>query len=259
MITVYDLETFRNFFSGIFLDVHTEELKIFVIHDSRNDLQQLIEFLRYNKGQIGFNNLAFDYPILHWIIEQRKRLLGLDSDLCARQIYKKSQEVIDFENNFSQIRKPYIKQLDLYKIWHFDNKAKSTSLKDVAMALKWHKIQDLPYEHTHHVLDKEIESIISYNINDVLITYEFYKKSLDKIRVNIALEQEYKLPLLNYSDPKIGEQLFLKFISDQKGMSLWQLKQQRTFRDYIDLNECIVDYAHFKSEEFNKLLNTLKS
>ena len=43
-----DYETLQNCFTGVFEDYKTKEIKIFVVHDLRNDFVEFIEFLKQN-------------------------------------------------------------------------------------------------------------------------------------------------------------------------------------------------------------------
>ena len=64
-VWIYDIEVFINCFTITFKNIETNKVKYFVIFNDRNDLIELIEFLKDVKGLIGYNNLNYDYPILH--------------------------------------------------------------------------------------------------------------------------------------------------------------------------------------------------
>ena len=67
-VVVYDVETLAGCFTYTDYDIHTGEIKQFVIHPDRNELDELYIHLKSLTGQIGFNNLAFDYGIIHLIL-----------------------------------------------------------------------------------------------------------------------------------------------------------------------------------------------
>ena len=77
-VWVYDIETLASFFSFYGINIDTEEEVVFIIHRSKNDYKELIEFLNTNKGGIGFNNVNFDYPIIHYMIKEYKNFVNLD-------------------------------------------------------------------------------------------------------------------------------------------------------------------------------------
>ena len=63
---VFDLETYPNFFLAVFKCIITGKYNYFEISDRKTDQINLKKFLNEQvKGLIGFNNLNFDYPVLH--------------------------------------------------------------------------------------------------------------------------------------------------------------------------------------------------
>ncbi len=93
------------------------------------------------------------------------------------------------------------------------------------------------------------------NLNDVLATYEFYKKTvqLGKIELRKDIIRKYNLPCLNWNNGKIGENLILKLYCDKLGLNQWDVRKQRSpFLD-ISLKDCIPNNVIFKSELFKKV------
>ena len=64
MTEVYDIETLKNCFTYCGLDIFTMEKSKFIIHKDKNQLKEFLEHLTVCRGQIGFNNLAFDAQVL---------------------------------------------------------------------------------------------------------------------------------------------------------------------------------------------------
>lgn len=257
-IWVYDLEVLGNFFSGTFLNPTTKEVRVYVIHHTRDDRKELLAFLNDKslvKGLIGFNNLNYDYPMLHYLLTYKK-IETVDVNKLVSDIYNKSQEIIGSE--YSAIKKPLIKQLDLYKLKHFDNDAKRTSLKWLEFAMNWENVQDMPLHYTHHVQKHEVDLILDYNLNDVKATNEFYKKCKGDIELRKELSKTYNIDLTNANEPKIGSEIFALELSKDMDVPVKDLKQMRTERPEICLKDCILPYIEFKSKEFNALLDFLK-
>src|SRR5689334_2121679 len=69
---IYDVETFPNVFTAAFLHAATGLTQTFDIPDRRNDTDALILFMlglgRSGARGVGFNNLGFDYPVMHYIV-----------------------------------------------------------------------------------------------------------------------------------------------------------------------------------------------
>ena len=249
---VYDIETLSNFYSYTALNVITLEIVKFVIHESRNDLNALKTHLNSVKGHIGFNNVSFDAQVNQFI---------QNTSPSAEEIYNYSQKVISTSNSggFGEYPEWVLNppQIDLFKIKHFDNKAKMQSLKGLEFWMCYPNVQDMPINHKDFVNEDQIDDILEYNLNDVMATYEFFKQVLPDIELRQSLSLEFNLNLLNANDPKIGSEIFLKFLSEDMGVNKKELKQLRTYRDSIVFKDIILDYVSFKGKEFNTLLNDL--
>lgn len=122
-VIIYDIETFQNCFTITLYEIEKDIYYQFVISSLRNDIDKLAIYLTYlfdnNFYMVGFNNINFDYPVLHEIIENE-----IDD---ANTIYAIAQNIIKQEYSSIAEWQTHIKQIDLFRIWHFDNKARMTS------------------------------------------------------------------------------------------------------------------------------------
>lgn len=262
-VEVFDLECFPNFFSYTGKNKDTGEVvQIYISeYESPTSLVSLFEhvFKGNLTGLVGFNNLNYDYPMLHYIYEKYNQLKGLSSADITARLFAESQRIINTERSAIPHWKWKINQLDLYRIYHFDNKAKITSLKDVEIALDFPVVQDLPFKYTHMVRPHEIEEVLKYNLNDVEATFEFYKRSKGMIDMRKSLGKEFGLNLLNANDPKIGSEIFVSLISQETGIDIKDIKGMRTPRASIDLGECVLPNVKFQSKEFSNLVTKIKN
>lgn len=267
-VWIYDIETLKSCFTYTAINIDTEQIVQYVIHKDKNDILELISHLNKCKGQIGFNSNDFDYPIIHYILDNWKNWLAIfrnNNQAIIDLIYKKAQEIINNQNqqgffpsiNYKDIKIP---QLDLFKIWHYNNRARMTSLKSLEISMNYPNVMDMPIHHSKEDITlEEVEDILKYNLNDVLATYEFYKKSLEKIALRKQIQAKYNIPCINYSDSKIGESLLLSLYCKQNNLNPYDVKKLRSYRENIDFNNIIFDYIKFESKEFNNFLKDLKS
>lgn len=267
---VYDIETLASLFSYSAINIDTGERVAYVLHKDRDNFNELIKHLRKCKFGIGYNNLNFDYPILHFILTKEKELIKIIEDYSINDviklIYNEAQRIIESQNtdNFNTIvaiptKEVLIKQLDLFKVWHFNNKARSTSLKALEISMNFPNVMEMEIDHTSMDIQySDIEHILEYNMNDVLATYEFYKRSIEKIELRKVLGSIYELPMINWNDVKIGENIFLKMLSDDMGIPMWELRKMRTYRSEIRFNDIILDYIKFDNEKLQSLLDQFK-
>jgi hypothetical protein len=248
---VYDLEQFPNFHSGIFYNINTGEYREFVIHKSRNDIKEYIKFLESCDVLIGFNNINYDYPLLHYLLTHKH--------CSVEELYRESQRIIKELFPAIKMKNVLIKQVDLFRIWHFNNKARMTSLKKLQVAMRWKKVQDLPLHYTSFIKEEQIPEILKYNKNDVDSTYQFFIESKQIIKLREDISETYNIDVINKSDAGMGEDIFASSMSKALNVSMYDLKQLRTHRDTINFNDCILPYVKYASEEFSTLLNKLKN
>jgi len=259
-----DYETLRNCFIGVFEDVKSEHQEVFVCHKSQNDIVDLIHFLKRNQNlnewHISFNGLAFDSQITEHILRNEDQLIyGYgDGEEIARWIYQKAQETIQRSNDrefalFSP-RDLSIRQIDIFKLNHWDNPAKRSSLKWIQYTMDWKNIMDMPIHHTTEVESSQIPEIIKYCINDVKSTKKIMHLSKEQINLRKALTEEYDIDLFSASEPRISKELFLHFLSKSTGIKKYDLKQLRTQRDQIVFKDIILPYIEFKTATFQNLL-----
>ena len=259
---VMDYETLSNCFIGVFEGIKSEDQEIFVIHESRNDIRELVEFLDrniyYEEWHVSFNGLGFDSQITESIIRNKEWLIEQSPEKIAKFIYGKAQDVIYKQNNGEFLeyspRDLSIRQLDVFKLNHWDNNAKRSSLKWIQYTMDWTNIIDMPIRHTEHIVEEQIPEIIRYCINDVKSTKQIMNLSKSQIELRRTLTEEYGIDLYSASEPRISKELFLLFLSQKTGIKKWDLKQMRTHRARITVKNIILPYIEFKTATFQNLL-----
>lgn len=262
-IEVYDIETLAGCYTYSGYNIDTKEVKQFVIHESRNDLIEMVNHIKSLKGMVGYNNLSFDYPIIHFILKEYTKWGLLSNQEIIDKIYNKAQEIInkqDSRDKFSHLirsKDMFVEQMDLFKMWHYDNPAKSTSLKALEISLNYPNVMDMPIPHTEkNITIDQIDEVLEYNLNDVMATYEFWKKSVQygKIELRKGIRSKFGLDCMSWNNGKIGEELILKLYCDKLGLNKWDVKKLRTNRASINLADCVPKGVIFKDKKFNELL-----
>jgi len=259
---VMDYETLSNCFIAVFEDIKSDYQEIFVIHESKNDILELVTFLERNTNSeewhVSFNGLAFDSQITEHILRNKEQLVELDGDVIAKFLYDKAQSVIQRQNEgeFSEFgsRDMHIRQVDVFKLNHWDNPAKRSSLKWIQFSMDWKNIIDMPIHHSSDIRADQIKSIITYCINDVKSTKAIMFLSKGQIELRRNLTEEYNIDLFSASEPRISKELFLHFLSKQTGIPKWDLRKMRTRRNEIVVKDIILPYIEFKTATFQNLL-----
>lgn len=270
---VYDEEIFPNCFTLTAESLNSGDVRTWEVseyHDQRAALMEWIEYVR--KRQIpmfGFFSLSFDYPLLHWFI----------SNPTARvfDLYNKAQEIMaatnrGFNNYTIWERDRIAPQCDIFKVNHFDNKAKTTSLKALEINMRSERVIDMPVEVGQPLTYTQIQNlVIPYNRHDVKETKRFVKFCKDAIDFRIGMMETIKGDVLNFNDTKIGETLLEQRIGrdithERRWISTgfndtdgyWKQEKRQTVRNRIVINDIIFPYIRFNNPEFNRVLGWLR-
>lgn len=275
MVVVYDIETIKNFFLYLDVDYTTREEHIFKIGLSHNDLASLVAHLKTKPNQVGFNNLAFDSQVTQFILQNASYWLhhNYNGIEINEEIYKYSQKTIEKSNAGGWADYPSwklsCKQLDLFKIWHFDNMAKLTSLKWVQYSIDWPDLQDMPMKHYDDITEDQIEDVIRYCRNDVMSTLAFFDitmgrtklefyKGKDKIQLRKDIKAKTGIDCLNMNDVKMGDEMNKDSYMKLTGADKQDLKERRSPRDPFKFGDCIPSYVAFKTPELIAFHNKVK-
>ena len=218
---IMDYETLKNCFVAVFTHYKSEETKIFSICKLQNDYEKFIEFLKQN---IENNEWHISYN-------------GLAFD--------------------AQVT---IKQIDVFKLNHWDNVAKMSSLKWIQYSMDWDNIIDMPIHHETSIdTQEQLDLIIKYCINDVESTKEIFERSKPLITLRKNLTDQYNINLYSASEPRISKELFAYYLSKELNIPKYELKKLRTFRNVIKIKDLILDYIKFETPEFNNLLEKFRT
>lgn len=266
---VYDLETLINCFVGVFESYADTTKRIFVIHPLKNDFSELISFLEECKKDkcwfFGYNNIAFDSQIIEHILENKSKYALLSPEEITKNIHDYAQRVIEKSNRGEWLDyaqwKLSMSQVDIYKLNHWDNDAKRTSLKWVQYGMDWHNVEEMPHPHYKPVNGMDtLKKIIKYCINDVGSTKALFLNENMKKQINLRakLSREYGLNLYSASEPGISKEMFIHFLSKKLRTEKKFLKDLRTKRDYVAINELILPYIKFETPQFTNMLSWFK-
>lgn len=268
---LYDIEVYPNICTFAFKEAETNRKLLFEISKRRNDLDDFLEFCRESVRNeyrwVGFNNQNFDYVVVHWILLKASSAKSSREilKLTANQIYKYAMKVIDSKRDGQfginiKSEDCIIKQLDLFKINHYDNKAKMTSLKLLEFNMRLDNISDLPFPVGKTLTSEEMDTLIEYNFSDVDATHIFYELNYDAIKFRSELTEKYGFDCTNLNDSNIGEQFFIRKIEAENPNAFYdydivsgkKIKKQ-TKRPFVRIGDCLFDYLKFQTKEMQAL------
>lgn len=262
----FDIETFPNTFTFAAVYANGKGMRTFEISDRKNEVEQLLEFLRKVKTAdhrfVGFNSINFDYPVLHYILQKARKVHGTDKKLkiTPKEIYDVAMKIINSTKNEkfgSAIKEKdvIIPQVDLFKVHHFDNKARATSLKMLEYNMRSTNIEDLPFPVGTVLNDEQKDILITYNKHDVSETLKFYWYSYENLKLRKDLTEQFGFDCTNFNDTKIGKELFIRTLEKEAPGCCYQKTEygrevRQTKRDKIVINDCLFPYIKFDRPEF---------
>jgi hypothetical protein len=262
---IWDIETFPNVFTITVEHAHLPMHWYFEISDWRNDSKDIIAFVtdlkRQDARMIGFNSLGFDYPVLHTLIRMGNATAGILYDK-AQAIFSSQEDEDRWVHQVYESDR-YVTQIDLFKVHHFDNKARSTSLKALEFNMRMDNISDLPFPVGSRLSREQVEVLREYNLHDVKATKRFYHASVEMIRFREELCAKYPgKDWLNFNDTKIGKEFFTMRL-EQSGVPCYNFGPEgrtprQTPRPVIHLRDAILPWIRFERPEFQRVLDWLK-
>ena len=276
-VLIFDIETMKEFFLVVVYNPQEDKYYEFGVNKLRNDLDK---FVRYTECHteffwVGYNNLRFDSQVVEWVLRNYDQWHQLSSlDICGR-IAQKAADVIHDANYdvFAEYREEdlSLRQLDLFRIHHYDNKNRRVSLKRLEFEMDLENIEEMPIHHSKtDMTDVELLQTVEYCVNDVQATYQFYLitigktdhplyKGENRIELRQDIQEEFGIPCLNYSDSKIGDEMIKKFYCQEKNITYKELPKKGFFRKEVVVKRCIADYVAFQTKELKQFLARIKN
>lgn len=256
----YDIETYPNVWTCWCGDDATGQEWYFEISGRRNDLYKFCLFLETLREldcrMVGFNSIGFDYPVIHFMHVAR------DAMIRVTDIYDKAMSIIKAPDHmrFSNMvweSDHLVKQIDLFKVHHFDNKSKSTSLKVLEFNMRMENVEDLPFDVGTNLTFDQIDVLAEYNRHDRRATSLFKRYSKGAIALREKLSAQLGMNLINCSDVKIGEKILIHEL-EKAGVKCYEYvdgrkRKRQTQRDQINLAEVVFPYIRFDRVEFDNI------
>jgi len=274
-ILIYDIETMQELF---LIGIYNPESKTYTEFEVSKDKNQLDGYMRFIEQHpeyywVGYNNLRFDSQVIEWILRNYDNWHELTALETAAKIAQKAADIIHDANYdvFPEYREEWLtlKQIDVFRVNHYDNKNRMVSLKRLEFEMDLENIEEMPIHHTKtNMTDEEIQLTKDYCKNDVMATYEFYKvttgdtehplyKGNNQIELRQDIEEEFGIPCLNYSDSKIGDEMIKKFYCQEKNIQYSDLPRKGLFRTEVKVKYCIADYITFQTPKLQQFLKAI--
>ena len=258
---VYDIEVFRNVFHCTLLNTETEELHKFECSIRRNDIQEMCKFfLQPDIYLVGYNNIHYDNPIINYCIEFFSNSNYSYYTIC-QSIFNLSKVITTDKDNIERWKRwKYANNfytLDLLTMM-FSQQLR-VSLKEMQITMMYKNVQEYNHDWEAPLDESEIDSMIDYNINDVMSTYELFKRCEKDIKLRLDIENQYNIECLSKDGVGIGTEILKKEYLKLSGESWEELKNKRSPMDKIPLKDVILPNISFDTPILKDLLSEMKT
>lgn len=258
---VYDIEVFKNVFHCTLLNTETEKLIKFECSIRKNEMEEMCKFfLQPDICLVGYNNIHYDNPIINYCIEYFSNSKYTYDKICMSifnlsTIITKDKENIDKWKRWKYANNFYT--LDLLTMLY--SQALRVSLKEMQVTMMYKNVQEFNCNWQIPLATTEIDSMIDYNINDVMSTYELLKRCEKDIKLRLDIEDQYNIKCLSKDGVNIGMQILAEEYMRKTGISWNILKNLRSPADTINLNEIILPFIKYDTKILQDLLTEMKS
>lgn len=258
---VYDIEVFKNVFHCTLLNTETEELIKFECSIRKNEIEEMCKFfLQPDICLVGYNNIHYDNPIINYCIEYFSNSKYTYNKICMSifnlsTIITKDKENIDKWKRWKYANNFYT--LDLLTMLY--SQALRVSLKEMQVTMMYKNVQEFNCNWQIPLATTEIDSMIDYNINDVMSTYELLKRCEKDIKLRLDIEDQYNIKCLSKDGVNIGMQILAEEYMRKTDISWNILKDLRSPADTINLNEIILPFIKYDTKILQDLLIEMKS
>lgn len=284
----YDIEVFPNFFSVTVKNKMTGTVKKFFLwedeqtgesltpYSTKDELKEIYDFF-YPPNPIkvfcGYFNSKYDDVIMAYVLY----CVEEEIPLSCRDIKDESDRIINGQN----LPNEHPEKVVLWKLFYLDRFPFTSidcyeilrsgynsagSLKMVGIKLKHPRVQETYFDFNKPLMSRyQVNKTLDYNKNDVAITEKTFDNIRDQVELREDMVKRYGInSLITASDSTIAKTLFKKWYCERAKIKVFELKEKKneyfkTLPNVIQPSEIIFDDIEFKTDEFKKSLEKLKS
>lgn len=279
-VYVYDIEVFPNVFHCTVKNSETGRFYMFEISQRKNQLDELVQFfhtvneqhnwndlyttdiqLNTDKMFCGYNNLHYDNAIINYIIDYYNVMKYKGYRTICRSIFNFSKTITTSSDDSIEAWKKwkyatYFESFDLLTML-YSNKLR-VGLKEMQVTMQYQNVQEFVCDWQADLPEKEIDSMIEYNINDVNSTEELLNRCKKDVDLRIAIEDEYKVRVLSKDGVNIGMKILTQKYLEKTGQTWQDIKDLRSPMSVIPLKDVILPFIKYDSPILQKVLSDMK-
>lgn len=177
--------------------------------------------------------------------------VNIDTETGERKKFGKGLKQVSINlkwHELLQFRLPPISDKDIH-YYHKIDKYKGLCAKELNMLIG---------EFDRYIIPEWIDTLMTYNINDVFIVCEMARQNPDEIRLRYSITSLYKINALSSARSNIADKLVTKYYSDLSGLHPSKFKKLRTEHSWLHFSKIIFPHIEFKTEQLQSILNEMK-
>lgn len=259
---VFDIEVLKNIFTCTCKNTDTGIINTFEISSRKVDIEELYNYFKQDCYFVGYNNHHYDNPVLNYLfyLFTKDYFEYFSTRQITESVFRMSQIVIDKNSDF-ELWKEYkyarnFLSIDLLTMLY--SKALRVSLKEMQVTMQYKNVEEFIVDWRQDLPEKDMDRLISYNINDVESTEELLYRCKNDLELRVSIEDEYGITCLSLDGVNTGMKILEQEYIKHTGISRQILEQLRSPCDQIDLEKVIFPWISFNTPILKDLLNNMK-
>ena len=259
---VFDIEVLKNIFTCTCKNTDTGIINTFEISSRKVDIEELYKYFKQDCYFVGYNNHYYDNPILNYLfyLFTKDYFEYFSTRQITESVFRMSQIVMDKNSDFELWKEyKYAKNflsIDLLTMLY--SKALRVSLKEMQVTMQYKNVEEFVVDWHKDLPEKDMNRLISYNINDVESTEELLYRCKSDLELRVSIENEYYINCLSLDGVNTGMKILEQEYIKHTGISRQILEQLRSPCDQIDLEKVIFPWISFDTPILKDLLKNMK-
>ena len=259
---VFDIEVLKNIFTCTCKNTDTDIINTFEISSRKVDIEELYNYFKQDCYFVGYNNHHYDNPILNYLfyLFTKDYFEYFNTRQITESVFRMSQKKKKKNSDF-ELWKEYkyarnFLSIDLLTMLY--SKALRVSLKEMQVTMQYKNVEEFIVDWHQDLPEKDMDRLISYNINDVESTEELLYRCKNDLELRVSIEDEYGITCLSLDGVNTGMKILEQEYIKHTDISKQVLEQLRSPCDQIDLEKVIFPWISFNTPILKDLLNNMK-
>lgn len=255
-------ESYKDLFIACFINSKTEEKKLFVIHELKNDTSQLVDFIvnsvKNKDLYVTYGGEGFEMQITEFIFKNRVGLKEIRAVIAANYISKEQEnnksimyarEKLRYSNSNSSV-----KFIDLAKLNGLECSRSRHSLEWAQVSLKWEKVTTEEYYTGTNISNKkQIQKAINIVSNNLKFINDFYLKNKDSVDFRGVLEKRFSGDFYNVNESGMIRNILRTVMLGGSAVPVVVPPKS------VNVTDLILPYVDFTGEKMKSMHNYFKS